>query len=97
MKERQTEKYYLEEVVRKVTGQATVPIGDAVISTLDTAIGCETCEELYVISVILTPYSGIIPRVLAQVLTRRGFGNEFVQSIVSASPYIFRFSLEQGC
>ncbi|KAI0201040.1 NAD+ synthase [Astrocystis sublimbata] len=43
----QTETYYLEEVVEKVTGQHTVPIGDAVLSTLDTAIGCETCEELF--------------------------------------------------
>jgi NAD+ synthase (glutamine-hydrolysing) len=47
VKDQQTEKYYLEEVVRKVTGQHTVPIGDAVISTLDTAVGYETCEELF--------------------------------------------------
>ena len=43
----QTETYYLEEVVSKVTGQRTVPIGDAILSTIDTAIGCETCEELF--------------------------------------------------
>ena len=30
-----------------MTGQHTVPIGDAVLSTLDTAVGCETCEELF--------------------------------------------------
>lgn len=47
VKDRQTEKYYLEEVVREVTGQHTVAIGDAVISTIDTAVGCETCEELF--------------------------------------------------
>lgn len=47
VKDRQTEKYYLEDVARKTTGQHTVPIGDAVISTLDTAVGCETCEELF--------------------------------------------------
>jgi hypothetical protein len=47
VKERQTENYYLEEVVRKVTGQHIVPIGDAVLSTMDTAVGCETCEELF--------------------------------------------------
>lgn len=46
-KDRQTEKYYLEDIIRKVTGQHTVPIGDAVISTLDTAVGYETCEELF--------------------------------------------------
>ncbi|KAI0444889.1 NAD+ synthase [Xylaria telfairii] len=43
----QTEIYYLEEVIEKVTGQHTVPIGDAILSTRDTAIGCETCEELF--------------------------------------------------
>ncbi|KAI1822843.1 NAD+ synthase [Xylaria intraflava] len=43
----QTEVYYLESVVGKVTGQRTVPIGDAILSTRDTAIGCETCEELF--------------------------------------------------
>ncbi|KAI3322595.1 NAD+ synthase [Xylariaceae sp. AK1471] len=43
----QTETYYLEEVIERVTGQHTVPIGDAILSTRDTAIGCETCEELF--------------------------------------------------
>ena len=41
------EDYYLEEVIRKVTGQTTVRIGEIVLSTVDTAIGCETCEELF--------------------------------------------------
>lgn len=27
-----------------ITGQATVPIGDAILSTYDTCIGAETCE-----------------------------------------------------
>jgi NAD+ synthase (glutamine-hydrolysing) len=47
VKERQPEKYYLEEVAENVTGQQSVPIGDAVLSTLDTAVGCETCGELF--------------------------------------------------
>lgn len=34
-------------MVTAVTGQATVPIGDAVISTKDTCIGFEICEELW--------------------------------------------------
>ena len=46
-KHRQFETYYLEEVVRNVTGQTTVPIGDGILSTPDTAIGVETCEELF--------------------------------------------------
>lgn len=47
VKERTTETYYLENVISDVTGQHTVPIGDAVLSTLDTSVGCETCEELF--------------------------------------------------
>ncbi|TRX97566.1 hypothetical protein FHL15_001321 [Xylaria flabelliformis] len=47
VKPMQTETYYLEEVIEKVTGQRTVPIGDAILSTRDTAIGCETCEEMF--------------------------------------------------
>lgn len=46
-KKMQVETYYLEAIIEKVTGQHTVPIGDAILSTLDTAVGCETCEELF--------------------------------------------------
>lgn len=31
----------------KITGQYKVPFGDAVISTRDTCLGVETCEELF--------------------------------------------------
>ncbi|KAF2247922.1 putative glutamine-dependent NAD(+) synthetase [Trematosphaeria pertusa] len=41
------EAYYLPEMIAEVVGVRTVPIGDAVISSLDTCIGCETCEELF--------------------------------------------------
>lgn len=44
---RQTEDYYLESIVWKITGQTKVPFGDAVISTRDTCVGAETCEELF--------------------------------------------------
>lgn len=47
VKQREYEKYYLEQIVRDCTGQTTVPIGDVVLSTLDTAVACETCEELF--------------------------------------------------
>ncbi|KAF4980605.1 hypothetical protein FZEAL_3418 [Fusarium zealandicum] len=47
VKPRTTESYYLEKVVSDITGQRTVPIGDVVLSTLDTSVGCETCEELF--------------------------------------------------
>lgn len=43
----ETEDYYLENIVGKITGQYKVPFGDAVISTRDTCLGLETCEELF--------------------------------------------------
>ena len=46
-KQRYVETYYLERTVGEITGQTTVPIGDAVVSTIDTCIGAETCEELF--------------------------------------------------
>jgi NAD+ synthase (glutamine-hydrolysing) len=39
VKERTTETYYLEKVISDITGQKTIPIGDAVLSTLDTSVG----------------------------------------------------------
>lgn len=47
VKRYQIEQYYLEDVVAEVTGQHKVPIGDVILSTRDTAVACETCEELF--------------------------------------------------
>ncbi|CAG8500619.1 2043_t:CDS:10 [Paraglomus occultum] len=44
---RLVEEYYLPRMIKNITGQTTVPIGDAVISTYDTCIGVELCEELF--------------------------------------------------
>ncbi|CAG9861119.1 unnamed protein product [Phyllotreta striolata] len=46
-KERCVEDFYLPRMITKHTGQRVVPIGDGVISTLDTCIGFEICEELW--------------------------------------------------
>ncbi|PHH85530.1 hypothetical protein CDD83_289 [Cordyceps sp. RAO-2017] len=46
-KKMQTETYYLEGIIERATGQQTVPIGDAILSTRDTAVGCETCEDMF--------------------------------------------------
>ncbi|XP_070564426.1 glutamine-dependent NAD(+) synthetase-like [Ptychodera flava] len=45
---RTVEDYCLPRMISEITGQRTVPIGDGVISTLDTCIGSEICEELWV-------------------------------------------------
>ncbi|KAL1412074.1 glutamine-dependent NAD(+) synthetase [Vanrija albida] len=46
-KHRQTEKHSLPGIIRKITGQTHVPFGDAVVTTEDTVVGVETCEELF--------------------------------------------------
>ncbi|RMJ24832.1 hypothetical protein PHISP_04308 [Aspergillus sp. HF37] len=57
----EVEDYYLEDIVGKITGQSKVPFGDAIISTRDTCLGLETCEELF------TPNGPHIPYGLAGV------------------------------
>lgn len=47
-KERQVETYKLPQVIKDITKQKTVPIGDFVLETPDTSVTCETCEELFV-------------------------------------------------
>ncbi|KAI8320043.1 glutamine-dependent NAD(+) synthetase with GAT domain-containing protein [Martensiomyces pterosporus] len=54
-KRAQVEDYVLPRFISKITGQKTVPLGDALISTEDTCIGIELCEELF------TPESPHIP------------------------------------
>ncbi|XP_077985397.1 glutamine-dependent NAD(+) synthetase-like [Glandiceps talaboti] len=44
---RTVEDYYLPRIISEITGQRTVAIGDGVLSTLDTCIGMEVCEELW--------------------------------------------------
>ncbi|KAH8668588.1 putative glutamine dependent NAD+ synthetase [Xylariales sp. PMI_506] len=44
---RHCEEYSLPRMIQKLQGADTVTIGDAVIKTPDTVIGCETCEELF--------------------------------------------------
>lgn len=44
---RETDEFYLPRTIKEITGQVTVPFGDAVIATHDTCIGVELCEELF--------------------------------------------------
>jgi NAD+ synthase (glutamine-hydrolysing) len=46
-KPRTVEQYYVEECVARITGEQTCPIGDFILSTLDTSVAAETCEELF--------------------------------------------------
>ncbi|KAF5331469.1 hypothetical protein D9758_015504 [Tetrapyrgos nigripes] len=47
LKHRQWEDFFLPRIIQAVTKQTKVPFGDAVISTADTCIGVELCEELF--------------------------------------------------
>uniref|UniRef100_A0A672ZB33 Glutamine-dependent NAD(+) synthetase n=1 Tax=Sphaeramia orbicularis TaxID=375764 RepID=A0A672ZB33_9TELE len=44
---RLVEEYFLPRMIQEVTGQDTVPFGDCVLSTKDTCIGSEICQELW--------------------------------------------------
>eukprot|EP00899_Mesostigma_viride_P006656 jgi/Mesvir1/15992/Mv08298-RA.1 len=57
----QVEDFLLPPLLQDVTGQRTVPFGDASLRFLDTQLGCESCEELF------TPQSPHIPLSLAGV------------------------------
>uniref|UniRef100_A0A8C5GKZ7 Glutamine-dependent NAD(+) synthetase n=1 Tax=Gouania willdenowi TaxID=441366 RepID=A0A8C5GKZ7_GOUWI len=41
------EEYFLPKMIQEVTGQDVVPIGDCVLSTKDTCLGSEMCQELW--------------------------------------------------
>ena len=47
MRPREYEDYHLPRMIQKLQGATHVVFGDAVISTPDTCIGVETCEELF--------------------------------------------------
>ncbi|XP_063800244.1 glutamine-dependent NAD(+) synthetase [Pseudophryne corroboree] len=44
---KEIEDHFLPGIIRTITGQDTVPFGDAVLATKDTCIGSEICEELW--------------------------------------------------
>jgi len=46
---RALESFILPQIVAKIDGQATCPIGDAIIQCNDASIAFETCEELFAI------------------------------------------------
>ena len=47
MRPRETEMFHLPKMLAEVQGETHVLFGDAVISTPETALGAETCEELF--------------------------------------------------
>ncbi|XP_033217221.1 glutamine-dependent NAD(+) synthetase [Belonocnema kinseyi] len=103
MKERTVEDYFLPRMISQITGQSVVPFGDAVISTRDTCIGFEICEELW------SPSSNHIPMTLDGVeIIANGSGSYFelrkayvtvdlVKSATFKSGGCYMFSNLRGC
>ncbi|XP_037086411.1 glutamine-dependent NAD(+) synthetase-like [Pollicipes pollicipes] len=71
-KDRETEPLHLPRMISAITDQRTVPFGDALLSTRDTCIGYEICEELW------SPQSSHVPQTLdgAEILLN-GSGSHF--------------------
>lgn len=47
---RTVEEHALPRLIRAITGQETVPFGDAAIATRDTVLASETCEEMFAVA-----------------------------------------------
>ncbi|KAG0444280.1 hypothetical protein HPB47_013970 [Ixodes persulcatus] len=102
-KPRQVEEYFLPRMIREVTNQRTVPFGDALISTNDTCIGYEICEELW------NPCSSHVSQALdgAEIIVN-GSGSyhelrktyvvaDLIKSATAKSGGIYMFSNLRGC
>lgn len=102
-KERTVEDYFLPRMISQITGQSVVPFGDAVISTRDTCVGFEICEELW------NPSSNHIPMSMDGVeIIANGSGSYFelrkayvtvdlVKSATFKSGGCYMFSNLRGC
>ncbi|XP_042218889.1 glutamine-dependent NAD(+) synthetase-like isoform X2 [Homarus americanus] len=90
-------------MISRLTGQVTVPFGDAVIATRDTCIGYEICEELW------NPESSHIPMSLdgVEIIVngsgsyteiRKGYvSRDLIKSATAKSGGCYLFSNLRGC
>ena len=100
---RHVEEYYLPRFIQDIVGKVKVPIGDAVISTRDTCVGAETCEELFVPD---SPHIGMSLNGVEIVTNSSGSHHELrklntrVDLILEAtkkSSGIYLYSNQKGC
>eukprot|EP01112_Ceratiomyxa_fruticulosa_P017654 TRINITY_DN5544_c0_g2_i1.p1 TRINITY_DN5544_c0_g2~~TRINITY_DN5544_c0_g2_i1.p1 ORF type:complete len:705 (+),score=141.82 TRINITY_DN5544_c0_g2_i1:93-2207(+) len=97
------EEHYLPGIIVSITKQDTVPFGDVVIATRDTAIAAETCEELF------TPQSPHIALALDGVeIITNGSGShhqlrklntriDLMRDATNKSGGVYLYSNQQGC
>ena len=100
---RQVEEYHLPRMLREITGQETVPLGDAAIATRDTALAAETCEELFAPSSphIYLGLNGI--EIIANgsgshhELRKLNTRVDLIRNATSKSSGIYLYANQQGC
>ncbi len=100
---RQTEPFALPRLIREITGQDLVPLGDAALATRDTVLAAETCEELF------APDSPNIYLGLDGVeIIANGSGShhelrklnwriEMIRSATSSNGGVYLYANQQGC
>lgn len=100
---RHVEDHALPRMIQEITGQTLVPIGDGVISTRDTVLGTELCEELF------TPASANIYLGLNGVeILGNGSGShhqlrklnrriELIEAATRSNGGIYLYANHQGC
>jgi len=95
--------YYLPRVIQTITEQVTVPIGIFAISTLDTAVSFETCEELFTPNAphILLSLDGV--EIIANgsgshhTLRKLDYRIGLVQGATSKAGGIYLYANQKGC
>ncbi|KAJ8457402.1 hypothetical protein ONZ45_g18326 [Pleurotus djamor] len=102
-KHRQWEDHYLPRIIQAVTKQVKVPFGDCIVSTHDTCIGIESCEELF------TPASPHIPMGLdgAEIFTNSSGSHhelrklhrrvELIKEATLKLGGVYLYANQQGC
>ena len=100
---RTLEDFALPRMIREITGQDTVPIGDGAIATRDTVLAAETCEELFAPN---SPHIGLGLDGIEIIANGSGSHHELrklhkridlIQSATSKSGGIYLYANQQGC
>jgi NAD+ synthase (glutamine-hydrolysing) len=97
------EDHFLPQVITKVTGQKSVPFGDALMKLSDTTVGFEICEELW------NPQSLHIEQTLAGAeiilnssgshteIRKASYALELIKSASAKCGCLYIFSNLRGC
>ncbi|KAL8691469.1 MAG: hypothetical protein Q9218_003313 [Villophora microphyllina] len=103
LKPQQTEQYHLPRRIQKIQGATHVTFGDAVISTPDTCLAAETCEELFTPSAPHTPMGLDGVEIFTNssgshfTLRKLSLRLQLIQEATRKNGGIYIYSNQQGC